>query len=46
MYLKGVELVGLKPEARGVGKKATEPPETKVAVAKVFEKKVDESSTK
>ena len=41
MYLKGVELVGLKPEARGVGKKATEPPETKAP-----EKKVDESSSK
>jgi len=44
MYLKGMELLEPKPEAKGAEKKAAEPPETKVAEA--AEKKGDESSSK
>jgi len=43
-YGKGIGFSVPKPEAKGAGKKAVEPPETKVA--KAPGKKVDESSSK
>ena len=44
MYLKGMELVEPKPEAKVAEKKAAEPPKAKVVEAPG--KKVDESSSK